>query len=344
MKINITLPFILTFSRHKLLSYSFVPISRKPDVDDFRNKFALQQHHRKNGSSRCSSEKGSVQQEPFVNQNTEYDNSKLETKQLLESEWSVPVCSSQNITKIAKTLPGRLLCASQVAYQKSFQDESAETTPNYFRAVQYKQATNATKVTNSVNSVFIGTNIDGIIVAFRGTVFNSPLDWLQNAALVLRTAYTKITLLDNHEDTIDNNEKEKKKKLVMTLKLPGKVHLGFLTAVRSLWKPMIDEIQKRMDEGNVNSEPKLYFCGHSKGGAMASLAAYLFNLDPSLPNITAVYTFASAKVGNSEFRDAFNHEVNQTSYESYLDIVPFLPPSKSTMGAYSDKMTDMVNG
>merc|ERR1712232_1553080 len=105
-------------------------------------------------------------------------------------------------------------------------------------------------------------------------------------------------------------------KQVRTLKLPGKVHTGFLTAVRSLWVPLIEDIQKRVDIGSENTQPNIYFCGHSKGGAMASLAAYLFNLDPSLPNVTAVYTFASAKVGNSEFRDAFNRDVNQTSYES----------------------------
>lgn len=79
---------------------------------------------------------------------------------------------------------------------------------------------------------------------------------------------------------------------------------------------------------------------------MASIAALFMNLDPSLPNVTSVYTFASAKPGNSDFRDSYNRMINQTSYESYLDIVPFLPPSKRTMEVMEEcgeSMKQMMN-
>lgn len=317
-----------------LLATAFVVIKpKKIEKDDIGSKFITQQ-------SQCSFQTFLSHQKLNVDLDLDHDESN--DYYLSRSQLSVPFPSNSNITGIAKTLSGRLLCASKVAYQTSFEDRDANTEPNYFKAVQYKQSTTATKITKSVNSAFVGTNVDGIVVAFRGTLFNSPLDWLQNAALVLRTAYTKVTILDksaNYEGTIKNEPKQMER-----VKLPGKVHSGFLTAVRSLWKPLIEEIQKRLDQSEKNVVSKIYFCGHSKGGAMASLAAFLFNLDPSLPNVTAVYTFASAKVGNSAFRDAYNRYINQTSYESYLDIVPFLPPSKSTMEMCSDDMSEMING
>ena len=254
-------------------------------------------------------------------------------------------------SSIAHTLDGRLLCASNVAYQSSFNVTSSSTEgkiTNYFKAVQYKKGTNATRITKSVNSVFIGTNVDGIIVSFRGTITNSPLDWLQNAALLMKRVFInvkeRIKMGDKRTNIKDENHDETKKRII----LPGKVHSGFLKAVQSIWKPLVIEVQNRIESYSTSSSdiqetPKLYFCGHSKGGAMASLAAIIFNLDPSLPNVTSVTTFASAKVGNSAFRDVYNRVVNQTSYESYLDIVPFLPPSKSTMEVCSENMKSMMD-
>jgi hypothetical protein len=54
-------------------------------------------------------------------------------------------------------------------------------------------------------------------------------------------------------------------------------------------------------------------------------------------------TFASAKVGDSEFCLEYNKQIKQTSYEAHLDIIPFLPPSSSTMDTMDDSMTDMLD-
>merc|ERR1712187_523353 len=66
--------------------------------------------------------------------------------------------------------------------------------------------------------------------------------------------------------------------------------------------------------------------------------------DSELPNPTYVCTFASSKVGNSEFRDMYNEEINQTSYEAYLDIIPFLPPSTSMMDSLDNEMEGVLDG
>ena len=203
----------------------------------------------------------------------------------------------------AKTLDGRLLCASQCAY--------SNTTPPYFEGAGYKSGSTTVELTKGVNSVFIGETIDGIVLAFRGTRTKSPMDWLQNAALFLQRVNG----------------------------VPGRVHTGFYRAVKSIWDPIKSTVLEMVKTSNAT---KIFMTGHSKGGAMASLAAILFNRDPDLLNVTEVVTFASAKVGDSAFAKAYNKEINQTSYEFYLDIVPFLPPSQSTMDAMGEDGTIMM--
>jgi len=160
--------------------------------------------------------------------------------------------------------------------------------------------------------VFIGKNVDGVIVAFRGTQTSNPLDWIQNAGLMLRSFPD----------------------------LPGRVHSGFYDAMKSLLKIVIIEVKQMLDTSSVK---KIYFTGHSKGGALASLSAMMFQLDPSLPNVTSVATFASVKFADSEFRNTYNTLINQSSFENYLDIIPFLPPSASTMEVMDKDMKEMLN-
>eukprot|EP00560_Eucampia_antarctica_P006464 CAMPEP_0197823468 /NCGR_PEP_ID=MMETSP1437-20131217/820_1 /TAXON_ID=49252 ORGANISM="Eucampia antarctica, Strain CCMP1452" /NCGR_SAMPLE_ID=MMETSP1437 /ASSEMBLY_ACC=CAM_ASM_001096 /LENGTH=439 /DNA_ID=CAMNT_0043422667 /DNA_START=272 /DNA_END=1591 /DNA_ORIENTATION=- len=245
---------------------------------------------------------------------------------------------------VADSLDGRLLCASQCAYDVS--------NKCYFRGVGFKAGTVAKRISKGrINSLLIGQTGDGIVIGFRGTLANSPLDWLQNAALFLSPV-----------DDFPNNDSIK-------------VHTGFYRAVKSLWKPLKSTLKDMIqtyyrehplyinddnnnqtttdadiDHKNNNKKnndhippPKIYLTGHSKGGAMASIAAMMMRQSSSIPNPTYVCTFASVKPGNSQFRDIFNKEVNQTSYEAYLDIIPFLPPAKTMMAKLDKNMTDMVD-
>jgi hypothetical protein len=254
----------------------------------------------------------------------------------------------QNFDFVADTLDGRMLCSSQCAYDVS--------NKCYFRGVGFKAGTVAKRISKGVNSALIGQTVDGIVISFRGTLPNSPLDWLQNAALFLSP-------VDDFDDSV-------------------KLHTGFYRATKLLWKPLTstlkdmiqiyyqthplnlpqnqensdsvdynatsaNEPDSKNDSNNDNWDhippPKIYLTGHSKGGAMASIAAFLMRQSSSLPNPTYVCTFASAKPGNSQFRDLYNQGVNQTSYEAYLDIIPFLPPDKNMMAKLNDNMTDMVD-
>lgn len=157
----------------------------------------------------------------------------------------------------AQTLDGRLLCVSQCAY---------EISPPYFRACGYRPGTTAKRVTRGVNSALIGTNVDGITIAFRGTVTTSLLDWLQNAALFLS---------DVDEDKY---------------KIKGKIHTGFYRGTKSLWKPIKSILKEMLQECEEKGWKKdVYFTGHSKGGAMASIAAILMKADKELPDPSYIW-------------------------------------------------------
>lgn len=213
----------------------------------------------------------------------------------------------------AKSLDARLLCATQCSYSIA---------QPYFRAAAYRPATVAKRITRGMNSALIGYTYDGITISFRGTQNSSLLDWLQNAALFL-------------SDVTEEN----------SLKIQGKVHNGFFRGTKSLWKPIKSLLKEMLQECEANGwSTNIYLTGHSKGGAMASIAAMLMVRDSDLPDPTHVVTFASARVGDSKFRDVYNQKVNQTSYEAHLDLVPFLPPSSTTMDVMGEKMLNMIQG
>ncbi len=71
----------------------------------------------------------------------------------------------------------------------------------------------------------------------------------------------------------------------------------------------------------------LYVTGHSKGGALAFLASY--RLSRTLKKPTAVYTYASPRVGDGAFAAAaVTCEFQGTLYVEYQgDLVPHLPPA-----------------
>jgi triacylglycerol lipase len=93
----------------------------------------------------------------------------------------------------------------------------------------------------------------------------------------------------------------------------GWVHNGFQTEVDDIWEDVLKVIQK-------HSNKKISICGHSLGGAMATIAAS--RLQEHKP---VLYTFGSPRVGNAEFIN------NMTDVEHYRfvnnnDIVTVIPP------------------
>lgn len=97
----------------------------------------------------------------------------------------------------------------------------------------------------------------------------------------------------------------------------GRVHRGFKKEVDDLW-PMMEEVLKS------NAKP-LWFCGHSLGGAMATICAGRCFLSHISSNPEELFTFGSPRVGNKRY---VNH-VKLTHYRwvNNNDIVTRVPPA-----------------
>lgn len=210
--------------------------------------------------------------------------------------------------------------AIEVAYKPS---------AKYMRGVGWVGHT-IVRISKGVNSCLIGKNIDGIVVAFRGTQPNSALDWLQDAAVLF--------------ERVDG--------------VPGRIHTGFHVGATNLYEPvkaaLLDMLAKEVEDTTKllpptdityfeASLPRIFLTGHSKGGSLASLTAALILADPDIKNVDYVATFAAARVGDSTFQSYFNRHIRQRTYENYLDIVPFLPPGKEDYDAMSPDLKKKVD-
>lgn len=153
-----------------------------------------------------------------------------------------------------------------------------------------------------INACLVGKNANGIIVAFRGTIPptnpDSIPDWLDDFFDVPTTCGS----------------------------LPGNVHSGFCHDIQSIIAQVIAAVQALQPSQN-----KVYVTGHSKGGALASLGAYLLNA-AGIP-VQQVITFASPKTGDPDFQTGYQKVIpNQIRYENYGDLVPLVPPAVSFIG------------
>lgn len=214
---------------------------------------------------------------------------------------------------VAKTIQGRMFAASACAYEVDLNGNYVPAEP-YHSAVGWTAPPTAVKGgLLNIDAALIGANPDGIVIAFRGTLppavtIPSILDWWQGIYEVPPMKAGAI---------------------------PGQVHSGFWAALNSVW-PQIETAYAAL--ATANPEAKLIITGHSKGGAMATLAAahIRFNGAP-LKQPSAVYTFGSARPGDSAFASAFPvKEIPVTRYENYLDIIPLLPPDAAFIKLLSD--------
>jgi len=206
------------------------------------------------------------------------------------------------MSSVAPTIDCRMLCASAVAYAIGG-DSSLESCEPYYSAVGFKQQP-ATFVAglDDINACLVGTNQDGVILAFRGTLppdihdIQSLIDWMNDF----------------------------RAEPIAVPGIPGKVHEGFWGSVDSFWTPVLAEVKKQMSADGTTLP--LYITGHSKGGGMSPLAAIRFKaLEGITP--TAVYTYAAPHPGDTAFAAAYNAEMADTRYEYADDIVPHLPPT-----------------
>jgi hypothetical protein len=187
-----------------------------------------------------------------------------------------------------------------------------EAAAPYYAGVGFKEPPAAFLAgTRDINACLVGTSDDGVVVAFRGTL---PVDG-------------PFTIAKLHDWVNDVNARP-----VAGDGLPGRVHEGFLGSLDSLWTSIRAETQRQLQ--NAGPAARLLITGHSKGGAMAALAAMRFHTQERVES--TVITIAAAKAGDQAFCEQYNAVVDHTRYEFGEDVVPHLPPSGHFLGVLSE--------
>src|SRR6056300_917651 len=98
----------------------------------------------------------------------------------------------------------------------------------------------------------------------------------------------------------------------------SRVHKGFKKEVDDIW-PMVQEDLIR----KVNSNKKLWFCGHSLGAAMATIMASRCKHDNNLNNPIELYTYGSPRVGWRGYVNSL--DVDHHRWVNNNDIVTRVP-------------------
>ena len=180
--------------------------------------------------------------------------------------------------------------ASAVAYKDSDKCAKWATVSGFTGAFDFFD--------NADTQGFVAESGDAIIVAFRGTQPNRPMDWFVD----LRATRGK------WDHSI------------------GEVHDGFYSAFRKVWGvtlPKGEVLPKRLvSRGNKT----IWITGHSLGGALAELCAAQAMFVSKIP-VQGVYTFGQPRVGNKDFAAAVNEKLGSGIYRfvNDRDIVPRVP-------------------
>ncbi|HEV2332401.1 MAG TPA: hypothetical protein VGV16_04495 [Gammaproteobacteria bacterium] len=105
----------------------------------------------------------------------------------------------------------------------------------------------------------------------------------------------------------------------------GPVHAGFLDSFDKLWPGIQKQLQAWQAAGKLDASSTVYVTGHSKGGALARLAALKLKTDKLLP-VTEVDTFGAARVGGAAFAAKYAAAgIRDERYENQDDVVPHVP-------------------
>ena len=155
---------------------------------------------------------------------------------------------------------------------------------------------------------YVATSDDAVVVAFRGTESPDSLegvkDWLLTDALNL------LVLPDGRFGTD-----------LSAAGVGARFHRGFCAALESVWDAVYAAVKAELD---VSDRP-LWITGHSLGGALALLSAWLFQR--KFVPVHAVVTFGAPMIGNLTVAQAYERELagKVFRYNCCDDPVPLLP-------------------
>lgn len=211
----------------------------------------------------------------------------------------------------------RLAKASDVTYYADLPGGSPSC-PNYV-GVGYTQPPEA-YFADVINAATVGTANNVVILAFRGTLaldtenlhafWDSILDWLDDA------------------DTVH----------IPVSYAAGLVHQGFADSLETLWGQFIPSV-RRLAAGGL----PVFVTGHSKGGALATLASIRLLHEEKIEP-AGIFTYGAPRTGDTQFADAYNTAIQKhLRFENTNDIVPHLPP-KAVLLEYLGNVDSRLSG
>ena len=189
-----------------------------------------------------------------------------------------------------------LAVASELAYMAQ-----AEGGPAYKEQLDM----DATLYSVGNTQVYVATNDKHIVCAFRGTESPTTIDGLKD--WLLTNAANFLIVPEGRMGTD-----------FAAAGVGARFHQGFVTAIGDVWEPMYT----RVDAELKKSDRPLWLTGHSLGGALAVLAAWLFYR--KMMDVHQIYTFGGPMVGNDQAARAIN-EVYGTKLFRYVDCVDPVP-------------------
>lgn len=155
---------------------------------------------------------------------------------------------------------------------------------------------------------YVAHNAGHIVAAFRGTESPTTIDGLKDWLL---TNAANLLILPEGRLGTD----------LAAAGVAARFHQGFVNALADIWDPVfgaVDAERKREDR-------PVWLTGHSLGGALAMLAAWLFHRK-FIP-IHQIYTYGAPMIGNDVAAAAFNkaYEGKIFRYVDLVDPIPKLP-------------------
>ena len=155
---------------------------------------------------------------------------------------------------------------------------------------------------------WLGTDDANVVIAFRGTESPTTLDGLKDILLT-----DAMNLLVVPEGRLGHD--------LSAAGVGARFHKGFVDAIAEVWDPLAAAVEAEL----ASCDRPLWITGHSLGGALALLAAWLFKR--RFVPVHEVCTFGAPMIGDREACAAFDREFAGRifRYVNGRDPVPKLP-------------------
>lgn len=269
-----------------------------------------------------------------------------------------------------------LLCAANRAYEIESDGAELPLSDNPAYNRYNIKNTKCFLSERKINAAFVGQTEEATIIAFRGTLpfgpkvisalpsyvaglglkglaFLVPADSKLGEVIKTATEATELFVLkedsapahnfftDWQDDVMgahlshDSNQGA----VPIVAQLKGRTHRKFREGIRELWdgselKPYLLSLLR---QPHVKAANRIWLTGHSKGGALAVLCAYLCceELRREFPELhIQVRTFAAPRVGDKVFVEHYDSlDIQTKRFEYGGDIVPHMPPEATMFGA-----------